>query len=401
MECAGVAAGGTITAAGVFTAPQTPGTYHIVATSVADPTKTAIAAITVVQPVSVTISPRVAGTLVGGSQPFVATVTGASNTAVMWSVQEGSLGGAITSAGVFTAPQTPGQYHVTAASAADPTKVATATINVVTATGPFTPTGNMLAPRVGHTATLLQDGRVLVAGGDVLQPGDVSVAELYDPAAGSFSATGTMVWSRDDHSATLLQDGRVLIAGGSDTEQYIIRAELYDPATGTFTATGEMLVSAPCHAATLLPNGKVLIITGEEFHPGFPVALTAELYDPGSGKFTSTAQPVSTHPTFGADLICPATTLLLNGKVLVTWNSTLAELYDPDAGVFSPTGALNSTPYSGGYTQTLLADGKVLVAGGESDFGADNSAELYDPATGTFTATGSMTTPASTIRQHS
>jgi Kelch motif len=136
----------------------------------------------------------------------------------------------------------------------------------------FVPTGKMTIPRWLHTATLLKDGRVLIAGGEYAPnpnglPTQAS-AELYDPSTGSFSITGSMTTPREVHTATLLPDGRVLIAGG---RQYIgdgrlitilASAELYDPVTGTFTATGDMIEAQTSHAATLLNNGKVLINGG-------------------------------------------------------------------------------------------------------------------------------------------
>lgn len=127
--------GGAITTGGVYTAPATPGTYHVVATSVVDASKSATAAVTVTAApvVAVTVSPTAPTLLTNGTQTFTATVTGNANTNVTWSVTEGPTGGAITTDGVYTAPATSGTYHVVATSVADDTKSATATVTVTTA----------------------------------------------------------------------------------------------------------------------------------------------------------------------------------------------------------------------------------------------------------------------------
>lgn len=129
-------AGGTITKNGFYTAPATAGTYHIVATSVADPTKSAAATVTVTAPgqsgISVSLAPTSVLLFAGGRQTFVAVVTNATNQAVTWSVREGATGGTITPAGEYTAPAGAGTFHVVAASAADPSQTAAATVMVQT-----------------------------------------------------------------------------------------------------------------------------------------------------------------------------------------------------------------------------------------------------------------------------
>ena len=114
--------------------------------------------------------------------------------------------------------------------------------------------------RFRHTATLLPNGQVLVAGG-FNDDGVLASAELYDPATGLWTATGSMATPRVDHTATLLPNGKVLVAGGEGRRPFA-SAELYDPATGLWTATGSMAPSATDHTATLLPNGQVLVAGG-------------------------------------------------------------------------------------------------------------------------------------------
>jgi uncharacterized protein (TIGR03437 family) len=251
--------------------------------------------------------------------------------------------------------------------------------------GTFNITGSMAAARYFHTATLLTNGKVLIAGGFGQGLNALASAELYDPATGAFTPTGAMTTARGLHNATLLADGRVLIAGGRNNQNAsdLGSAELYDPDTGTFASTPDMVrLMAGWRAAPLLGNSKVLL-TGSGF--------AAQLYDPASGTFTSTDLSGGPPPQGYTS----TATLLAEGRVLITGFSNTgsidgtllrSELYDPVNGAFSPT-----DPHSQDLqTATLLTNGKVLFEGGDCD--PDTSAELYNPLTGTFSATGSTLT---------
>ncbi len=431
------AAGGSITTDGTYTAPPTTGTFHIVATSVADGTKTVTVAVAVAT-LAVLISPRGVGLLPGGTRTFSASVSGSMDDRVSWAVQEGSVGGVITSDGSYTAPAQTGQYHVIATSLAHPGVSGVATV-LVTNSG-FTDAGNMTQSRSYHTATLLPNGDVLLAGGGSAATywSNTATAELFDHVTGSFRATGEMKSARDGHTATLLPNGKVLIAGGGmGGWSSLNSAELYDPATGQFAPTGNMVAPRGDHTATLLPNGKVLIAGGGNLWDG--ETNEAELYDPASGTFTSTGSMSSarmwhratllpdgrvlvTGGTTGdsAEIYDPATgtfaaagslvgaryyhtaTLLADGRILlaggqwwhdtITWQTTYlddAEVFNPASGQFSSLGKMNTDRAS--HTATLLANGQVLLVGGaDSDGPADNTAELFDPAIAVFLSTGSM-----------
>ncbi len=149
------------------------------------------------------------------------------------------------------------------------------------ATGKFNPTGSMQTAREYHTATLLSDGRALITGGYVVHPGSddatLASAELYDPATGKFSATASIKNERRQHTATLLSDGRVLIAGGEDeSETALASTELYDPEAGKFSPAGSLAQARFYHTATRLSDGRVLIAGGDD-ESGL---ASAELYQP-------------------------------------------------------------------------------------------------------------------------
>lgn len=244
-------------------------------------------------------------------------------------------------------------------------------------------TGGMSVTRYRHTATLLAGGKVLITGGGGLNSDPVlATAELFDPTTGMFTLTaGSMSVPRTGHNATLLSDGKVLITGGGSTT-----ADLFDPSNGTFTPTTGKLVTARTNdTATLLANGKVLI-TG-----GFNTAglATAELYDPATKSFSATG-------SMGTARVAHTATLLNagpnTGKVLIaggTSASAGAELYDPTAGTFSATGSFAGA--RAGHTATLLSDGTVLIVGG-SDFSGNilATAELFNATSGTFAGTGGL-----------
>src|SRR6478609_1870479 len=128
----------------------------------------------------------------------------------------------------------------------------------------------------------------IAAGGkDLAIAGPASSQSLFPADAPfTFSNTGSLTTARLDHTATLLPNGKVLVAGGSDGGNYLSSAELYDPANGTWTGTGSLNGARAAHTATLLLNGKVLVAGG--LGTGGVVLTSAQLYDPASGMWTAT-----------------------------------------------------------------------------------------------------------------
>jgi hypothetical protein len=329
------------------------------------------------------------------------------------------------------------------------------------APGSWKTTGTMLPPqRHFHTATLLQNGRVLVTGGlcangtwDCGTGSVLNSAELYNPSTSTWTRTGSMSTGRYLHTATLLKNGEVLVAGGFTSAGVADSAELYNPSTGRWTTTGSMTVGRAGHAATRLQNGEVLVAGGSiptgRCSGGGDCILTAptstaELYDPSTGTFTKTgsmndarteaqltllqngealtaggcsafnddaecddqggascsAEVFSNgHWSLTTNLVQCATAvegavLLPNGDVLIVVGNMVSEFYDPSANDWQAT--LNQPNVSG--QLALLATGNVLVAGGALVSGGSNAA-LYDPSTNEWTPTGSSPIGAVTLTQ--
>jgi hypothetical protein len=247
----------------------------------------------------------------------------------------------------------------------------------------------MIAARNGSTATLLGNGKVLVAGGDIaLRADQPSTGELYDPSTDTFAPAGAQMTNRYDSAASSLPSGEALFLGGEYGTDAAATAETYDPASGKFSPTKNMTAGRQNPTATLLQNGQVLV-TGGYYLIGValsPYRATAEIYDPKMGSFALTAGQMA------VGRAASTATLLQSGKVLVvggvgdSGELTSTELYDQFNNTFTVSGATTDARYW--HTATLLPSGKVLVAGGD----LLSSAELYDPTTGQFAPANDMST---------
>src|SRR5689334_2369840 len=327
-----------------YIAPNTPGTYHVIATSDDDPTQQAQATITVAA--NAEIFKKTTG------NPTVDHQLGFTTTRLAdGKVLVSGGGGAVA--------------QVATAEIYDP------------ATGDFTATGSMSTARVSRTATLLNSGKVLICGGVDGSVNALSSCELFNPVTGTFAAAASMNGQRLNHTATLLPDGRVFIASGDRLHQSRGTCEIYDPVANTFTPAADLTAPRFAHATALLPNGKLLIAGG--FSPVTSSDLaSAEIYDVAANTATATGS-MSLPRRFHSAV------LLNTGKVIMTPGQDIAsadvlEIYNPATNSFNQV-QLHLGRNNG--TAVALSDGRVLLASGAFLGEALVSAEIFDPATQT------------------
>lgn len=406
--------------------PYVPVTYTLTVTGPLNVTRTAqVSAVAVNPPVLNIFDALTSKAPVGGSGWLEAGWN--TDPGVQASISQGI--GLIQTTPVQTPTFTtagPVTFTLTVRSPADSILTDTATIVVVApAAGSFTTTGSMVKARLGAGVAELQDGRVLLVGGNDFVAGSLVNAELYDPTTGQFAPTGPLNLGRSGPVAVTLDDGRVLVAGFDELLQPT--TEFYDPATGQFSmgpntkasgvaslvkladgrviaftggtagltaevfdpAADSFAVIAPAGVHRVNPgvvpllDGRILVAGGAT--PGVGTVATAELFDPATGTFTATG-------SYGTPRSSPTFTRLQDGKVLVVGGLDLlandyvaaAEVFDPATGVWTPAGRLSLPRH--GHSAALLSDGRVLVAGGINSWGQVTSfAETFDPATGEFT----------------
>jgi N-acetylneuraminic acid mutarotase len=252
----------------------------------------------------------------------------------------------------------------------------------------------MASVRTNHTPTLLDNGQILLTGGQNNNDGDgLSTAEVYDPVANTFTLLPVpMTTPRGGHTATLLPNGKVLLTGGFNNSAVSLdTAELYDPTTHTFTLLAATMTSHRAqHTATLLPNGELLLTGGSSAHTN---SNTAEVYDPVANTFTALTATMTTARSGHTATLLPSGLVLLTGGGDLDTNPfsflNTAEVYDPVANSFTAITATMTSPRFV-HTATLLPSGLVLLTGGVSGGSRNsaahtgtvtvlNTAELYAP----------------------
>jgi len=281
-----------------------------------------------------------------------------------------------------------------------PTSEDTATASPVASPVAFPPidslvaTGALNQARAEHTATLLPDGRVLIAGGIAARATDGSVAnppltsiEVYDPKTRLFTPAGDLVEARADHTATLLPDGTVLFAGGKDADgQALSSAEVYDPATRQSRQVSNMNDARFSAAAVALDDGTVLIVGGEASGG----VWEAEIYLTSEEKFRPIADQAPNGGAVTANKLPDGRVVVAGGDPMLATAGVFG-IYDPQTGSFDSATGIDARL---GATSCLLADGRILVVGGLGAVGdATATAQLYDPGQGSTDGPISLAAP--------
>jgi hypothetical protein len=252
------------------------------------------------------------------------------------------------------------------------------------------PVAHLATPRASHSATVLSDGTLLIAGGFRKGPDGRSqvytaTTEIFDPKSGELRAGPEMGEARSGHIAAQLPDGGVLLAGGWNERGLLRSAEIYEPSQHEFVAVGDLTEARGGATATVLTDGRVLITGGGD---DGRASATAEVYDPATATFAATGAMAMARVGHTATRLADGRVLIVGGADAGDDVLASAELYDPETGTFAATGSLEIARYKHG--AVLRDDGTVLIAGGSSaeDWrGKHATTEIYSPARGTF-ATG-------------
>ena len=378
----------TVTATGIALSGAKAGNYVLTSTT-ATTTATILPA-----PQSISFGPL--ADKLFGNPPFAVSATATSGLPVSFNVTTPGTWQCTVSVATVTLTGA-GNCSITATQAGSSDYLAALPVAQAFHIAGFTVTGSMGVARSYHTATLLPNGKVLVAGGFDGSGAPLASSELYDPVAKTFSPVGSNLPNKAaGHTATLLttgpDSGKVLIVGGGNSS-----SELYDPNSNSWSSAGGISGQRSFHTATVLPGGKILIAGGSDSNG--KTTDTAIVYDPMTRSYTGTGNMFVSRDFHTAMLLTAGPNA---GKVLIAGGRSSsgrsytyppgAELYDPATGVFTTAGNLVAARYA--HTSIFLANGpnagKILIAGGSAGSSALASAELYDPAAGVFAATGSM-----------
>ncbi|MEK2646228.1 kelch repeat-containing protein [Bdellovibrio sp. BCCA] len=254
-------------------------------------------------------------------------------------------------------------------------------------TGSWSQAASLPQERLNHTATALQDGKVLIVGGAInnsVSTTCLNTAALYDPTSNTWSAAASLVTGRCYHSATLLSDGRVMVIGGRTENSlalgisnYLSTAEIYNPATNTWTAAASMTTNRGYHSAILLKNGKVFVVGGRNTSG----LLTTALYNPSANSWAAGPSLTKSRKDHTATLLPEGKVVIIGGVDDAGVILSDTTIYDPSSGpsgTFSNGAALAVARKS--HTATLVGD-RVFVIGGSTTSTVFKDTVIYDPST--------------------
>ena len=361
----------------VTVTPAATTTYMLTVTNSAGSSVTATVTVTVVPAPAITSFTAAAAAITPGNSTTLTGVFSGGNGAI-----DNGVGSATSGTPVTVTPSTTTTYTLTVTNSVGSSVTSTVTVSVVD--GVFSVVGDLDIEN--HTATLLNNGLVLIAGGYSTASQSPVPAQLYNPANGAFIATGDLNTPRSQHQAILLNNGTVLIIGGVDASGNPTTAmEIYDPVAGTFTGVGHAPANFVANTATLLNNGEVLLAGGTQGTYG-NATNTAWIFNPGDNFIVQVGSLNYARHDHTATLLDNGQVLIAGGQDASFNNLATAEIYDPATEQFTLTNSMNNARAF--HSANLLNDGTVLLAG--CDGSATPSAELFDPVAGTFTLTGSM-----------
>lgn len=253
--------------------------------------------------------------------------------------------------------------------------------------------GSMLQSRVNHSATLLRDGRVLVAGGMDEGFNPLRTAEVFDPETNRWSAAGEMRTARTEHSATLLEDGRVLVTGGMNEKLEIVGStEIFDPKTGKWFEYESMRTVRRGHFALSLPDGRVAVVGGVGQTLGglgilaniaaVGALLSTEVYDPQTDTWSRASDMLEGH-SGGLAVVLKDGRVLIAGGYNQAEGLASSEIFDPNIDEWIRTASMARKTFAN--TATVLSDGTVLFTGGfgmsRAKGGIPPGSEVFDPKT--------------------
>jgi N-acetylneuraminic acid mutarotase len=255
------------------------------------------------------------------------------------------------------------------------------------ATGQWVLQDNVNLGRDQFNPVLLNNGKVLIAGGQTT-PGDTTnTAELFDPSTGHWSYTTSMNVPRRASLLVKLLDGRVMAIGGMGTQggdQHMVQSEIYDPTTAQWSFSGTLNVLRGSGLGSAADGGAILLNDGRVLATGSLIedTTTAEIYDPATGQWGLTGS--MHYPSRDRHLV-----KLGDGRILAIGGDkageelATVEIFDPTTETWTETGSLHYQR-GGGFGAVLLSDGRVLIAGGQQNANATPvmQSEIYDPTTG-------------------